>query len=107
MNRLVLLLSFLALSGCPSKARPGDACRTNEACSSLEHGYCAKIEICTRACDEATACPLGAACVTKGVRHVCLATCTVNAGCIKGFACQSINGTSVCESADPLAPPPA
>ena len=106
MSRLVWLTMSLTLLGCPSKAKPGDPCRSNDVCSSLERGYCAKIEIGTRACDEAAPCPPAAACVSKGTRQVCLATCTGTDDCTPGFVCREVNGTSVCESADPLAAPP-
>lgn len=105
MKRLILLVGTLTLLGCPSKAQPGDACRSNDACSSLERGYCAKIEICTRACDDAAPCPPASACVTEGARQICLASCTTSDDCITGFVCNAVNGTNVCESASPLAPP--
>lgn len=109
---LVVLLAVL-LASC--RASVGDACSTHGACrDGLEHGYCAKAGICTRACGpqtpteplsgatvEDTRCPEGSACLRRGARFVCLPTCTKDGDCAPGLSCS---GEGVCELLQPFIP---
>ncbi len=97
------LLAVLAL-GCNTTS-PGTTCRTNDDCKSLKGGWCAKVEICTRACDDSAVCPSGSVCVTEGQRRVCLQACTKNEECPKGFQCNATADGQACEVTDPFAKP--
>ncbi len=97
---------LLLLGACAPTTLPGASCRTDDDCKALKGGYCAKVEICTRAC-ETEACPGGTVCVTEGTRRVCLTPCTSNANCLPGFVCNETADGTVCEYATPLGPPPS
>jgi hypothetical protein len=106
MKRLLVLAALVALS-CGGSAVPGDSCKSHADCGSLKDGYCARAEICTRECDDATPCPDGSSCVWGGGRRVCLPTCAKDDECPKGFLCDLAGEAPVCRLANPLAPPPA
>lgn len=105
MKRLLLLAALVALS-CGGSAVPGDSCKSHADCGSLKDGYCARAEICTRECDDATPCPDGSSCVWGGGRRVCLPVCAKDDECPKGFLCDVASEAPVCRMANPLAPPP-
>lgn len=111
---LWLLLSSVALAACGP--RVGDACTTHGECRAIDYGYCAKALICTRPCgaqtptaplsgttEAQTACPSGSACVRRGIRQVCLATCNAATDCPQDFSC--VDG--LCELAQPFIAGPA
>jgi hypothetical protein len=113
MMRTALGLLFLTLSACG--ARFGDPCTTHGECRSLKYGYCAKALICTRPCGaqtptpplsgttlEETQCPSGSACVRRGIRQVCLATCETAADCPQDFSCVG----GLCELTSPFSAAP-
>ncbi len=97
---------MLLLAACAPTTPPGAKCRSDDDCKALKGGYCAKVEICTRACDT-EACPARTACVTEGTRRVCLSACTTTADCLPGFACNQTADGMICEYATPLGPPPS
>lgn len=93
-----LMLGFL---GCGVFAQPGRACRKQEECDGLERGYCAKVEICTRACSPTDTCPDNSTCTLVGKRSICLPTCEADTDCLSGFVCYQ----NTCQYAAPLEPP--
>ncbi len=97
-----MLIVFLA--ACPGTTTPGTLCRNDGDCKSLENGWCAKVEICTRDC-ASVACPDGSTCVFQGARQVCLPSCASGDDCLAGFACVEKTEGLVCERADPLGVP--
>jgi hypothetical protein len=101
VKRLFALLLLAAL-GCPAPGAPGTRCRTHEDCKPLPQGYCARAEICTRECSEATPCPEGSRCVAQPQRSVCLQACDGDAACPAGFTCRD----GACHVTDVFAPPP-
>ncbi len=101
----VALLVVLALVGCPGNTKPGALCRSHKDCASLKDGWCAKVEVCTQACDT-VACPDDSTCVTEGTRRVCLASCSKPADCLPNFSCNEKPEGSVCEFATPFGKPP-
>lgn len=104
MRRLAAFIALVWLS-CGGSAMPGDPCRNHGDCGALPEGYCARAEICTRACDDTRPCPDGSSCVWGGGRQVCLPACAADADCLKGFACDVGSAAPVCRLVNPLAPP--
>lgn len=90
---------------CGKAVTPGAPCRTHDDCKSLTDGWCARVEVCTRACDHVT-CPSGSTCVTEGARRVCLASCDDKTDCLKHFVCNEKPEGRVCEFDNPLGAPP-
>lgn len=112
MRALGLLLVVL-LTACGP--RVGDPCTTHGECRAIDYGYCAKALICTRPCGaqtptpplsgtslEQTQCPSGSACVRRGIREVCLATCQQATDCPQDFSCVG----GLCELSQPFIPAP-
>lgn len=71
----------------------------------MAEGYCARAEVCTRACETSDDCDAASACVAEGRRRVCLPTCEVDAQCVAGFGCQVNGDARVCRLLRPLEPP--
>ena len=81
-------LALLFAVGCQG-VKVGDACKMHPDCAAIPEGYCARVEICTRVCDDVTPCPSGALCSAQGARQVCLPTCSKDSDCLKGFVCAA------------------
>lgn len=108
--------AFVVLLLCACKAQVGGPCfRDDECAADIPQGYCAKAEICTRACgpkDERPplsgldniGCPAGSRCTEVGPHWICLHSCKTDRDCNKdfGFVCRE----GVCVYPDPLQPPP-